>query len=137
MALAKGLIVKKVGVRSKSRSGKFNLDSNKIIVHTKNFSNENYTEDELTNIILHEIGHKVRTKMPDFKRFSFNDDILDNYYGPKKHELEAIKKELPEIRTDNLIIELYANAYIIYKKNPEKLKTIAPTIFKEITEADK
>ena len=108
------------------------------------------TEKEIHDSLNHEIGHILDYKRRGIVADPMGDSIIghdeklrpmqdtDIYfrYGALKNEAENIRKEIP--RGDSAATtqkEIYADAYKLYKNNPERLKEIAPGIFEQINKS--
>ena len=121
--------------------GKHFSHNKTIEIYTKGRTNE-----QITDTLNHEIGHIIDYKRRGIIADPMGDSVIgwdgelrtaadhDIYFRDnKKIEADAIRKSFP--RTDSASTtqkEIYADAYKFYRNDPEKLKEIAPRIYKEI-----
>ena len=139
-----GYTVKLINKKPKHYYGK-HFSSTKIIeIYTKG-----RTPEQLQDTLDHEIGHIIDYERRGIVSDPMGDSIMDYdgklraaHDGDIYFRNDILKKEADAIRTEfpknhslsTTQKEIYADAYKIYKKSPEKLKEIAPTIYKQIDE---
>lgn len=126
-----------------NRRGLGNHDSEKkiITVYTKG-----RTEEQIVDTLNHEIGHILdhtrrgivdspigaSIKGYDGKMRAMRDSDLYFRYPIREQEAERIREMFP-IRISSLTqAEIYAEAYKLKMRDPQRLKEIAPTIYEDI-----
>ena len=107
------------------------------------------TPEQIQNTLDHEIWHIIdyqrrwivadsmwdSIRWYDWKLRAMSDADIHFRYDTLKKEAESIRKEFPTTHTlSTTQKEIYADAYKIYKNNPEKLEKIAPNIYKQLDE---
>jgi hypothetical protein len=141
-AIAKqyGYDIKYIDKKPKDYYAKHFSDKKIIEVYTKG-----RTPEQIQDALLHEEGHIVDYTRRGIIADPMGDSIMgfdkklrpamdsDIYFRnePFKTEAENIRKELP--KTHSLATtqkEIWADAYKLYKQSPEKLKEVAPNIYK-------
>lgn len=137
-----GYEVKLIDKKPKDYYGKHFSDSKTIEVYTKG-----RTPEQIQSTIDHEVGHIVDYKRRGIVADPMGDSVTgfngklrpasdsDIYFRQPQmlKEAQAIRSEFPKTHTlATTQKEIYADAYKIYKNDPEKLQKIAPNIYKQL-----
>ena len=137
-----GYNLKLIDKKPKDYYGKHFSGSKTIEIYTKG-----RTLEQIQATLYHEIGHIVDYQRRGIIADPMGDSIrgYDGKYEPAsdsdiyfrnnllKKEADKIRQELPKTHTASTTQkEIYADAYKIYKNTPDKLKEIAPNIYKQI-----
>lgn len=140
-AEALGYKVEYINKKPKDYYGKHFSDKKTIEIYTKG-----RTPEQIADTLDHEIGHIIDYQRRGIIADPMGDSIRgydgelraahdgDIYFRDnRKAEADAIRAEFPKTHTAATTQkEIYADAYKIYKRNPERLKEIAPRIYEEL-----
>lgn len=145
-----GYTVNLIDKKPKGFYGKHFPDAKTIEIYTRNRDGSARSADDIEHTLAHELGHILDYKRRGIVADPMGDSVLgydgklrpasdgDIYFrDSKKQEADAIRASAPRgDHAANTQKEIYADAYVLYKKEPEKLQQIAPRIFKELSDFD-
>ncbi|KKR46081.1 MAG: hypothetical protein UT82_C0018G0016 [Parcubacteria group bacterium GW2011_GWB1_40_14] len=137
-----GYEVNFIDKKPKDYYGKHFSDSKRIEIYIKG-----RTPQQIQDTLDHELGHIFDYQRRGIIADPMGDSIKgldgklraaqdsDIYFRDSRlKEAEAIRKEVPKIHTAATTQkEIYADAFKLFRRNPEKLKEIAPRIYNEVS----